>query len=1113
MSGHVSFDEIGSLPADKQTVVLEASAGTGKTHAIATLATRYVADGVPLERIMLVTFGRAATAELRERVRERMTKAARALADPALVNGDPVIQLLATGEPAAVELRRRNLQRALANFDAATISTTHGFCSQMLQGLGVAADVDHEVAFVDSATELVTEAVTDLYVQAFGQGSSGPATFGFKVAAEVAQAAVGDRSARLAPAGAEPGTEPHVRVRLAELVRSEVEQRKRRGRIQDYDDLLIHLRDALTDPDTGAAAQERIRSRYDVVLVDEFQDTDEVQWEILRATFHGSTTLVLIGDPKQAIYAFRGADVQAYLRAASAAHEEQTLGINWRSDQSLLDALALVMGGVALGDPRITVGPVEAAHPARRMRGAHVEAPFRVRTVTRDHVPPKPGGHWPPVAGLRQHVARDVAQDIVALLESRALLTQPSGDEEPVQPGDIAVIVRRNQDGITVRDELVAAGVPVVLTGTSSVFGSAAAREWLTLLVALERRQRPGLGRAAALTSFVGWTAEKLATASEGELDEHSARLRRWADLLEQRGVAALLEAITSSAELSPRVLARPDGERHLTDLRHIGQALHLASVQGELGVASLVQWLRLRIDEAGRDQDDERSRRLESDADAVQVVTVHKSKGLEFPIVYAPYLWDRVLPYNGPSTLLLHEAGERVRDIGGPQGPGFSQRRQQHDLEDADEDLRLAYVALTRARSQVVTWWAPGYNTRNAPLHRMLVGVRGDDGSLPQTVPVDDAKTKAALDRLAEGGVSVEPADLSPDVRWSPDPAAIEALAARRFDRTLDLTWVRTSYSGLTAGLHELGHPDTGVSSEAESPGTIDEPDVVVADASPPAEALPSPMAGLPVGAAFGTLVHEVLEKVDFTAPDLRAALVEQCEAVGSERFAGVPAETLAEALVPSLLTPLGPLAGDLALRDLSPRDVLAEMEYEYPLAGGERPHARHATVGDIGDLLARHLGPADPLHAYAADLSVPALRDKPLKGFLGGFLDAILRVRDADGTPRYLVVDYKTNWLGARESLTSWDYRPEALATAMRDAHYPLQSLLYAVALHRFLRWRQPGYDPGVHLGGVLYLFVRGMCGPETPAVDGVPAGVFSWKPPAALVTELSDLLDGAA
>jgi len=1112
---YATFDLAGDLPRERATTVLQASAGTGKTHAIATLATRYVAEGVLLDEIMLVTFGRAATVELRERVRQRMTQAARLLEDPtaAAHDDDRVIRLLAEGSPDDVAARRGRLVSALANFDAATISTTHGFCSQMLQGLGVAADVDQGVTFVDSATDLVTEVVTDLYVKAFGRAGSDPAPFSFKVAAEIAQTAVGDPSARLEPQAAEPGSEPFRRRRLAEVVRTEVAHRKRRGRIQDYDDLLVELCRALADEHTGVAAQERIRSRYRIVLVDEFQDTDPVQWEILERTFHRSRTMVLIGDPKQAIYAFRGADVQTYLLATDVAAEQRTLGTNWRSDAALLDALAPVMEGVALGDARITVGKVEAHHQERRLSGARVDAPFRLRVVTRDHVPPEANKQLASVAAIRPHVAKDVARDIVALLESGATLTT-GGEARPVQPGDIAVLIQRNPDGVTIRDELIAVGVPVVLTGTASVFQSEAARDWLTLLSALEQPHRPGLGRTAALTSFVGWSARQLADASDEQLDEHSARLRRWAELLDQRGVAALLEAVTSSAELAPRVLGRVNGERHLTDIRHIGQALHLEATEGELGVASMVQWLQRRIAEASRDVNEDRSRRLESDAAAVQIITVHRAKGLEYPIVYAPFLWSRAIPWERGPLLLHDDDGVRVRDVGGEKGPGYKQREERHEREDADEDLRLAYVALTRAQSQVVTWWAPTYNTKTAPLHRLLLGKADEHGVIPGSVVVPtDGVAREELDRLAAGSggaISVESADLGPDRPWQRPPAPGRSLSARRFERSLDLTWVRTSYSGLTAGLHDLPHE---VTSEAESPGTVDEPELVGLDSRPPADALSSPMAGLPTGAAFGTLVHSVLEELDFTRPDLRSALVTRCEAVGSERYAGVGAEMLADALLPSLLTPLGPLGGGRRLADLPPKDVLAEMEYEYPLAGGDTARQTQATVGQIGELLARQLPADDPLRPYAADLAVPALRDKPLRGFIGGFLDAILRVRDADGTPRYVVVDYKTNWLGARESLTSWDYRPEALATAMRDAHYPLQSLLYAVALHRFLRWRQPGYDPETHLGGVLYLFLRGMCGPETPAVAGVPAGVFSWRPPAALVVELSDLLDRGA
>ena len=222
--------------------------------------------------------------------------------------------------------------------------------------------------------------------------------------------------------------------------------------------------------------------------------------------------------------------------------------------------------------------------------------------------------------------------------------------------------------------------------------------------------------------------------------------------------------------------------------------------------------------------------------------------------------------------------------------------------------------------------------------------------------------------------------------------------------------------------------------------------------------------------------------------------------------------AEELAAGLAPAFRTSLGPLAGGRALADIPRQDRLAELGFELPLAGGEVARA-DVSLGDLVPLLREHLPPDDPLAAYPDALADPVLAEQTLRGFLTGSIDAVLRVDGPDGEPRYLVVDYKTNWLGPLEGppLTVGQYTPPRMAEAMIRAHYPLQALLYAVAVHRLMRWRQPGYDPDRHHGGVLYLFVRGMAGPTTPAVDGVPCGVFSWRPPGALVTALSDLLDG--
>src|SRR4051794_32628436 len=1052
------FDPCGDLP--QGTTVLEASAGTGKTYTIATLAARYVAEGrARIDELMLVTFGRAATVELRERVRERFVATASALADPASarVSTDPVVVLLATGSEEEVGVRRDRLAHAVANFDAATIATTHGFARQMLAGLGIAADVDPDLTFTENIADVTAEVVNDLYVRAYGRSDSPAPPFDLAAAARIATNAVGDRQAQLEPVAAVPGSEADLRRRLAEAVRGQVDLRKRGRRLMDYDDLLVHLRNALIDPATGSAARARIRGRYAVVMVDEFQDTDPVQWEILEAAFHGHRTLVLIGDPKQAIYAFRGADVVTYLLATGSADAAATLGTNWRSDAPLLDAFEHLMGGAALGDDRIVVHPVAAAHPGQRLNGS--AAPLRLRIVEREAV--TPGKDRPlRVDPVREYIARDVAGDIVAMLISGARL-EDAGRE--VRPGDVAVLVYSNREAAYVRDALEAARVPVVLTGTSSVFLSDAAHDWLALLSALEQPQRQGLVRAAALTSFVGWSPLQLAVDDDVAFDELGARLHEWGDLLARRGVAALLEA--AGQAMVARVLATEHGERLLTDLRHIGQVLHTAATEQKFGVASMVEWLQHRMVEAAADQTEERSRRLESDAESVQVITVHRSKGLEFPVVYAPYLWDRHVP-TSPDPLTLHDAdGSRVLDVGGPGGEGYDGRRAVHAREDAGEALRLAYVALTRASAQVVAHWAPTSTTRTGPLHRLLFGDRSTVGDLPESVPVgSDQFVRRRLEELAaasNGAIAVESA--YPDTAvWRPAAAPYPALSVRRFERILDLAWGRTSYSGLTAGLHDLAH-QAGVASEAEEPGIVDEPDLPsgrVRTEDGLAGTWPvSPMAGLPKGAGFGTLVHAMLEAADFPAADVAAQLRDEAERLGAVHTTGISSGVLADALLPSLQTPLGPLAGHRRLADIAGADRLAELDFELPLAGGDTPSGA-ARVGEIAGLLRDHLAADDPLRGYADDLDIPELAHRQLRGFLNGSVDAVLRVRE-DATPRYLVVDYKTNWLGG-ETLTAGDYTPDAMARAMREAHYPLQALLYSVALHPYLRWRTPGHAP---------------------------------------------------
>jgi exodeoxyribonuclease V beta subunit len=1118
-----AFDLTGPLPTG--VTLLEASAGTGKTYAIAGLAARYVAEGTPLEHLLLVTFTRMATGELRERVRERLVSVERGLEAPGGAD-DEVVALLADGPPAEVAARRANLSRALAGFDAATIATTHGFCQEALSGLGIAGDVEPDATFLEDPGELLDDVVDDLYVRRFHR--HGTPDFDRVEAMLIARAAVGNPATRLEPAAAPSESVAAMRVRLALAVRAELDERKRRMAVMTYDDLLTRLDETLK---AGPEAAERLRARFRVVLVDEFQDTDPVQWDIMRRAFgEGGGALVLIGDPKQAIYAFRGADVYAYLAAAREAGTRATLEVNWRSDQGLIDAYDALFGGASLGHEGIVYRRVRAApaNQAPRLSGAPVAAPLRIRVVRRDdpRVRVTPRG-WASSPSARAHVAADLAADVEALLGAgaRIEIRRPDGcaqRHEDLGPGHVAVLVRTHRHAAEVREALDERGIPVVINGAGSVFATQPAGEWRRLLEAIERPTSSQRARSAALTAFIGWSPELLASAGEDDWEELHRRLHQWARVLRTRGVAALAETITLAEGLPERVLRTADGERRLTDLRHVGQLLHATATAEQLGVTALAAWLARQIDEAGDDTgDEERSRRLESDADAIQVLTIHRAKGVEFPIVYCPFLWLPGWLPDDARPVLFHDPDrddERVLDVG-MDGPQYPRNKRLHEAEQRGEDLRLAYVALTRAQHQAVVWWAPSSESRHSALGRLLFA-RDAAGNVPargSSTP-SDAQATARFEELAghaPGCVSVERASIGSPAPWRGGRGAGGELSAERFDRTLDLRWRRTSYSDITAAAH-----DARVASEPEEDGVADEeplaappPAAAQDDASPALRAAPSLLAAMPAGVQVGTFVHRVLEAADFAAPDLGAELAARVGEAQARRRVDLGDPTaLADGLRAALETPLGPLLGGARLRDLARADRLDELDFELPLAGGDEPSGRIALAA-IGAVLERHLGAGDPLAGYAARLREPALRAS-VRGYLAGTIDLVARVRGADGETRFALVDYKTNWLGVPgEELSAWHYRPAALAAEMQRYHYVLQALLYATALHRYLRWRLPGYDPERHLAGVHYLFLRGMLGAGTPVVDGVPCGVFAWRPPCALVRELSDVLDRGA
>ena len=500
-----SFDVCGPLPTG--VTVLEASAGTGKTFTIAALAARYVAEGIPLEQILMVTFTRMATGELRERVRERLVSAEHGL-ERALAGAPPeddaVVALLATGGPSVVALRRERLAAALADFDSATIATTHGFCQEVLGGLGVLGDIEADTTFVEDISDLRDEVVDDLYLRKFAAAASRSSAARRRWRSR--SAAIDNPAAPLEPADAPDGTIEAMRVRLAGAARDELEARKRRMGVMTYDDLLTRLSDTLAG-EGGAVAAARLRARYRVVLVDEFQDTDPVQWQIMQTAFGDGDDDARpdrrpeAGDlrvPRRRCLRLHRGRSHRRLRG----HADDQLAQRPGPDRRLRRALRR-REARARGD-RLPRGP--------RRGGERGHAPARSAGARAAADPGRPARRrGPDPAGLRAARTRTAARRLRR--RGRHRVAAASGaeidGEGRVRPGHIAVLVRTNRNASRVRDALEAVDVPAVINGAGSVFGTDAAREWLRVLEAIERPSYPPRARSAALTTILGWTPSR----------------------------------------------------------------------------------------------------------------------------------------------------------------------------------------------------------------------------------------------------------------------------------------------------------------------------------------------------------------------------------------------------------------------------------------------------------------------------------------------------------------------------------------------------------------------------------------------------------------------------
>ncbi len=926
-----------------------------------------------------------------------------------------------------------------------------------------------------AAIEFAARASTDALQQFVGkQGKAQKAAFDAVPNQPFVQSA--DRIA-----AAQAQLEAALRSDCLRAMRAAADREKARRNLIGFDDLLVRLRNALVTGTSNGLLATLIREQYQAALIDEFQDTDPYQFPIFNTAFAGRP-LFLIGDPKQAIYSFRGADIYAYLDAARRAGSTYSLDRNWRSTTTMVDA-------------------VNALFSLRPRAFLHSEIHFTKMNAARGDASPLPDDdrnalHWlvlepdTPVKALSKGKATDRALE---WCRDETVRLRADG----VAPGTIAVLVRAGFEGTKMEQLLRAADVPAVVSGMGDILRANETRELDLVLQSIADLRNEPLMRAALATELWGVSNDQLRRLNTPDgASEWQTVLETMAELREvwaRDGVMSCIQRIMSERRVLERLLPCTDGERRLTNYRHIIELVHAAASEEGLNVEGVLRWLN---DARTRESEDARltELRLESDADAVKIVTIHSSKGLEYDVVFCPTLWS-TRRAKDTDAIVAHVADtDVVFDHGSPDRPA---RGVLANLERLEEDLRLTYVALTRARYRTYVAFGP-VDVASKPdaswysaLAYLLFGASADTADRAQLAdmanigfrPVAFTDWKPALEQLVETNRSCmslsSTSDFYLDDRMEADYSNVfddaqETLHARaeRTDARQFESWSVSSYTTLSAGRAREALSD--IARDVDDASSTASPRVEVSDRGD--------FASFPKGARAGVALHELFERASFQATpedlltDTSRTLVRSGLATGESDVRVTAVATMMQRVFDA---PIGPWP--FALRDVHNERSLREWEFLLPLGEISRY--------TLADTFARHGG---ALGARYAPL-LRALRPGKVRGFLTGFVDLVF---EHDG--RWYIVDWKSHQLGAEQAA----YAPEALTTHMDESHHTLQYHLYVTALHRYLTKRLPGYRFEAHMGGVAYAYLRGF--------TDAGSGWFTDRPSESLILALSALMD---
>lgn len=1107
--------------------LIEASAGTGKTFSITGLYVRLLAEkNIPVEKILVVTFTEAATAELKTKIREKLVEAVGYFSAGENEEKDELFEKLLLFPGKTRESLQNVYRKALLYFDEAAIYTIHGFCSRMLNENAFESGTSFGAELVSEESQIIDEIVEDFWRKHVvslpleiiqGLISEGISIEKFRNAAQKKAASPSlavipccgafnaSDSRNISSDGSKllkhercpdeeqsavetDGNAPAERIldiyyRLINKLMSQIgsarEEIKQKYGIRTYSDLIFDLHRALKNGNDNKL-KEIIRSKFSAALIDEFQDTDPVQWEIFSTLFlTDEHILFLIGDPKQSIYSFRGADIHAYIKASESIPRENhyTLKYNWRSDERLIAAVNSIFEAPEnpFHNERIQYNPV--SYPENKPGEYRLvidsgddrdKAPFHIWFVDKEEVSVPPKSKKKPFklaakARVEPMVLKALASEISRLLclHSAKKLNYKkkcNGEEQAdeFRLGSIAVLVRTNQQGRAVIDELRNNGIPAVMVSKASVFESEEAELLEVVLSAIANPKNLSSVKTALGCDLIGKKGEEIFGIVEDEL-KFSAVIERFIGYLNiwaKKGFLAMFSKFTTEEKSIERLMEFRDGERRVTNLLHLAELLHRASVEKKLSPEGIIKYLCEKRQNSSEENGDQELRK-ESDENAIQVVTSHKSKGLEYPIVFCPFLYEGVNTKKNKKEPVFHsEASELIMDIGSNEFENNQKKRQNEELEDY---LRLAYVSLTRAKARCYMVW--GYinsSEMSAPYYLF------HNEAFRNKTSLIDLDIKKDIEELPNNE-NIVLYEIPTEQIYSFDKnKELPELECRPFTRLLEAGRMIYSYTSLYSAKPGKKYQDANRDEEALATGA----DLKAVELSG--------IHRFPAGRKTGECFHKIFETVGFDEIDIRNKIKPILREYRLQDYDAASVEKMFRTVLSARI-----IEDDtgFTLSMLSAGDRLHETKFYFPL----KQTSRKKIISIIQD-------------TRIADSRDSDMLTSALSGYMNGVMDMIFRYKG-----RYYLVDWKSNRLGADESY----YTQERMRQVMTESNYDIQYHIYSVALDMFLSERLgKNYSYDEHFGGVFYLFLRGI-----PADNASRNGIFFDKPTS--ITELKNEL----